>query len=189
MLSTPGLRVGFGTLGSSSGHTPFPSVPQSHRRCHLPMGRSPMWLAWGASREVAGSRKILSSMTTCRVKSKVTDSGTWDILCCLVGCSKHVKLFFCAINVLCLVAQSCPTLCNPMDCSPPGSSVHQLLQSRIPEPPVLLIFLPKMHTLNLGNPLQCSCLENPRDGGAWWAAVSGVAQSWTRLKRLSSSSN
>ena len=33
-----------------------------------------------------------------------------------------------------------------------------------------------------GNPLQCSCLENPRDGGAWWAAVSGVAQSRTRLK-------
>ena len=40
-----------------------------------------------------------------------------------------------------------------------------------------------------GNPLQCSCLENPRDRGAWWAAVSGVAQSRTRLKRLSSSSN
>ena len=39
-----------------------------------------------------------------------------------------------------------------------------------------------------GNPLQCSCLENPRDGGAWWAAVSGVAPSQTRLKRLSSSS-
>ena len=39
-----------------------------------------------------------------------------------------------------------------------------------------------------GNPLQCSCLENPRDGRAWWAAVYGVAQSWTRLKRLSSSS-
>ena len=37
------------------------------------------------------------------------------------------------------------------------------------------------------NPLQCSCLENPRDGGAWWATVSGVAQSQTRLKRLSSS--
>ena len=32
-----------------------------------------------------------------------------------------------------------------------------------------------------GNQLQCSCLENPRDGGAWWAAVYGVAQSWTRL--------
>ena len=40
-----------------------------------------------------------------------------------------------------------------------------------------------------GNPPQCSCLENPRDGGAWWAAVYGVAQSRTRLKRLSSSSS
>ena len=40
-----------------------------------------------------------------------------------------------------------------------------------------------------GNPLQCSCLENPRDGGAWWAAIYGVAQSRTRLKRLSSSSS
>ena len=40
-----------------------------------------------------------------------------------------------------------------------------------------------------GNPLQCSCLENPRNGEAWWAAVYGVAQSRTRLKQLSSSSN
>ena len=40
-----------------------------------------------------------------------------------------------------------------------------------------------------GNPLQCSCLENPRDGGAWWAGVYGVAQSRTRLKWLSSSSS
>ena len=40
-----------------------------------------------------------------------------------------------------------------------------------------------------GNPLQCSCLENPRDRGAWWAAVCGVAQIRTRLKRLSSSSS
>ena len=39
-----------------------------------------------------------------------------------------------------------------------------------------------------GNPLQCSCLENPRDGGALWADVYGVTQSWTRLKWLSSSS-
>ena len=39
-----------------------------------------------------------------------------------------------------------------------------------------------------GNPLQYSCLENPRDSGAWWAAIYGVAQSQTRLKRLSSSS-
>ena len=40
-----------------------------------------------------------------------------------------------------------------------------------------------------GNPLQCSCLEYPRDRGAWWAAVYGVAQSRTRLKRLRSSSS
>ena len=46
-----------------------------------------------------------------------------------------------------------------------------------------------MHWRRNGNPLQCSCLENPRDGGAWWAAVYGVAQRWTRLKQLSSSSS
>ena len=40
-----------------------------------------------------------------------------------------------------------------------------------------------------GNPLQCSCLETPRDGRAWWADVYGVAHSWTQLKRLSSSSS
>ena len=40
-----------------------------------------------------------------------------------------------------------------------------------------------------GDPLQCSCLENPREGGAWWAAVYGVAQSRTRLKPVSSSSS
>ena len=40
-----------------------------------------------------------------------------------------------------------------------------------------------------GNPLQCSCLDNPRDRGAWWSAVYGVAQSWTRLKWLSSFSS
>ena len=54
---------------------------------------------------------------------------------------------------------------------------------------------PKMEKLYIvrgegnGNPLQCSCLENPRDGGAWWAAIYGVAQNRTRLKRLSSSSS
>ena len=40
-----------------------------------------------------------------------------------------------------------------------------------------------------GNPLRCSCLENPRDGEAWWAAVYGVTQSRTRLKQLSRSSS
>ena len=46
-----------------------------------------------------------------------------------------------------------------------------------------------MHWRKKWQPLQCSCLENPRDGGAWWAAVYGVAQSQTRPKRLSSSSS
>ena len=44
-------------------------------------------------------------------------------------------------------------------------------------------------TVYNGSPLQYSCLENLRDGGAWWAAIYGVAQSWTQLKQLSSSSS
>ena len=168
------------------------------------------------------------------------------------------------------LARSCPTLCDPMDCSPPGSSIHGILQARILEWVAIsfsrgtcrprdqtqvssiagrrftlwatgeaclwyrLIYkvLSKSVlccTFNLsdwicvsistatqresafcslsavcpccfylilastgegnGNPLQCSCLGNPRDGGAWWAAVYEVAQSRTWLKRLSSSSS
>ena len=52
-----------------------------------------------------------------------------------------------------------------------SSVIHQLLSSILRE--------------GNGNPLQCSCLENPVDRGAWWAAVHRVAQSWTRLKQLS----
>ena len=78
------------------------------------------------------------------------------------------------------VTTSCLTLCDPMDCSLPGFPVlHYLLE------------LAQTHVYcgeGNGNPLQCSCLENPRDGGAWWAAIFGVRQSWTRLKQLSSSS-
>ena len=51
-----------------------------------------------------------------------------------------------------------------------------------------LSLLTFMHWRRKWQPLQCSCLENPRDGGAWWAAVYGVAQGRTRLKWLSSSS-
>ena len=141
------------------------------------------------------------------------------------------------------------TLCDPMDCSPPGSSVHGISQARILQW-IAISFrrssLPRDQTCNSwivrcilyqrqatsvllprkshgwrslvghspwgrhesvtterlhfhfslsrtgeanGTPLHCSCLENPRDRGAWWAAVSGVAQSQTRLKRLSSSSS
>ena len=72
--------------------------------------------------------------------------------------------------------QSCQILCDPMDYSPLGSSIHGVLQGRILEQ-------------GNGNPLPCSCLENPRDGGAWQAAVYGVAQSRTQLKRLSNSNS
>ena len=56
---------------------------------------------------------------------------------------------------------------------------------------IFIYLLSSIETLGEGNgnPLQCSCLENPRDGGASWAAVYGVAQSRTRLRRLSSSSS
>ena len=149
------------------------------------------------------------------------------------------------------VAQLCQTLSDPMDCSPPASSVHGLFQSRVLErvaiafsrvrlpgfnpwvekipwrrewrrqwQPTPVLLPGKSHgrrrlvgyspwgleesdtTERLhfqfslscmgegnGNPLQCSCLKNPRDRGAWWAAVYGVAQSRTRLKPLSSSSS
>ena len=52
-----------------------------------------------------------------------------------------------------------------------------------------LSLFPFMHWRRKWQPTQCSCLENPKDGGAWWAAIYGVAQSRTRLKRLSSSSS
>ena len=52
-----------------------------------------------------------------------------------------------------------------------------------------LLTVVEAHGEGNGNPLQCSCLENPRDEGAWWAAVYGVSQSRTRLKRLSSSTS
>ena len=67
-----------------------------------------------------------------------------------------------AIACCCSVVKSCLTLHDPMDCSMSGFPVP--------------------------HHLQCSCLENPRDGGAWWAAIYWVAQSQTWLKWLSSSS-
>ena len=68
---------------------------------------------------------------------------------------------FVSLLVVCMysVAQLFPTLCDPVNCDPPGSSVGE----------------------GNGTPLQYSCLENPMDEGAWWAAVHGVAKSWTRL--------
>ena len=100
--------------------------------------------------------------------------------------------------------RSCPALCDPVEAMAPHSST---LAWKIPwtEEPCRLQSMGSLrvgHTEWLhfhfslsctgegnGNPLQYSCLENPRDGGAWQAAVYGVAQSRTRLKRLRSSSS
>ena len=92
------------------------------------------------------------------------------------------------------VAQSCPTLSNPVDCSPPGSSIRGILQSRILKPratardsgatgsiPGLGRFPGGGH----GNLLQYSLLENPMDRGAWQVADHGVTKSRTQLKQLS----
>ena len=70
---------------------------------------------------------------------------------------------------------------SPVGCSPWGCSESD------PTERLHFHFSPSCIGEGNGNPLQYSCLENPRDGGAWWAAIYGVAQSRTWLKRLSSS--
>ena len=77
----------------------------------------------------------------------------------------------------CSVAKLCLTLCDIMDCSMPAFPVlHCLLEFA-----QTYVHCGEGH----GNPLQYSCLENPVDRGAWWAAVHRVTQSWTQLKWLS----
>ena len=94
------------------------------------------------------------------------------------------------------VAQSCPTLCDPMDCSPPGSSIHGIFQARVLEWGAITFFKPLINSYQFSSflyfflftmhyakstPLQYFCLENPMGGGAWWAAVHGVPRSRTQL--------
>ena len=79
-------------------------------------------------------------------------------------------------------------LANPMDRGAGGLQSMGSLGVRLDWATSLSLFT-FVHWKGNGTPLQCSCLENPRDRGAWWAAVYGVAQSRTRLKRLSSSSS
>ena len=104
------------------------------------------------------------------------------------------------------VAQSCPTLCDPMDCSPPGSSVHGISQARVLELGAIafsnqVALMIKNLSANAvdardaglipgsgrypgvgnGNWVQYSCLENPMDRGSWWATAHGAAKSQTWL--------
>ena len=101
-----------------------------------------------------------------------------------VGC--HFLLQCMKVKSESEVAQSCPTLSDPMDCSPPGSSIHGLFQARVLEW-VAIAFSEVLYYQIRFLPLQGSCLENLRDRGAWWAAIYGVTQSRTQLKQLSSS--
>ena len=71
----------------------------------------------------------------------------------------------------------------------PGRLQSMALQRVGPDWATSLLLFTFMIGEGNGNPLQCSCLENPRDGGAWWAAIYGIALSRTRLKRLSRSSS
>ena len=95
-------------------------------------------------------------------------------------------------------------ICWHIECSTFTASSFRIWNhsAGIPSPPLALfvVMLSEAHWLHFhfslsciggrnGSPLQCSCLENPGDGGAWWAAVYGVAQSRIRLKWLSSSSS
>ena len=131
---------------------------------------------------------------------RLFDYSITSCLCFFIYYSFISLCSFCC----CSVANSCQTLWNLMNCSLPDSPV--LLPGKSHRRRSLVGCSPWCHeqpdtTERLhfqfslscigegnGNPLQCSCLENPRDGRAWWAAVSGVAQSQTRLKWLSSSS-
>ena len=75
------------------------------------------------------------------------------------------------------VAQLCQTLHDPMDCSPPGSPSTGFSRQE----DWIKMYLYNAIGEGNGTPLQYSCLENPTDGGAWWAAVHGVARSRTPL--------
>ena len=97
-------------------------------------------------------------------------------------------LYIFIIYVLCLVVQSCLTLCDPMDCSPPGSSVHGILQARIPdgsgrkesscsaEDMGSIPGLERSPGEGNGNPLQNSYLGDPMDREAWQTTVHGVTR-------------
>ena len=110
--------------------------------------------------------------------------------------------------------QWCPTLSDLMDCSLPGSSIHGIFQAGVLEWGAIAFSNNTCQTDNTfdlilfycrdaarvsgrnqplvymypgegnGTPLQYFCLENPMDGGAWWAAVHGVAESWARMSNF-----
>ena len=93
----------------------------------------------------------------------------------ILYCLSHQGRHFTPSNVICCLLDLFPTVSN----------ISQLwLVDYTYKNYIIFICTVRLGQGN-GNPLQCSCLQNPRDGGAWWAAIYGVAQSRTQLKRLS----
>ena len=91
------------------------------------------------------------------------------------------------INTLVYLTSNCYTVALQLEWVAISNSQQRIcLQCRRPR---LIPGLGRSPGEGNGNPLQCSCLENPTDGGSWWAAIYGVTRSQTRLKRLSSSSS
>ena len=113
-----------------------------------------------------------------------------------VGC--HFLLQYMKVKSESEVAQSCPTLSDPMDCSLPGSSIHGIFQARVldwgaiafsgrrrRQASISIPMLARSPGGGHGSPLQYSRLENIApcmDRGAWWATVHSVAKGQTRLK-------
>ena len=99
-------------------------------------------------------------------------------------CQRHLKISSLALNSSSPSSHQTWSFSNSLaSWSPLFPSALDLINLQ-----VLFYLLSTHHGEGRANPLQYSCLDNPRDGGAWWAAVYGAAQSRTRLKQLSSSS-
>ena len=100
----------------------------------------------------------------------------------------HMSVCVCVCMCICLFLR---WMKNTVICFPPFSCLPLFFFFFFYQFVFFFFFLVAKHMSGEGNgnPFQCSCLEKPRDGVAWWAAVYGVAQSRTRLKRLSSSSS
>ena len=140
-----------------------------------------------------------SALPKCEIKSFIL-----KLVCVCVHVCAHmcVCMCVCVHHVLCSVTQSCMTLFDPMNCSPQGSSIHDISQARIMDwvaisfsresselPGIELVSLVSciscigrwiLHIWN-GYPLQYSCLGNPVDRGAWQPTVHGITKSWTWL--------
>ena len=160
-----------GAVSTTNWHLPR-ALPMTEEQRHLPH----------ASTEIESHAAIAIDL-----QQSWGSSGWSEALCAprnlVVQVFKQLDIFqFSSVQSLSRVQ-----LCDPMNHNTPGHPVYH----QLPEFTQRLHFHFSLSCIGEGNsnPLQCSCLENPRDGGAWWAAVYGVAQSRTQLKWLGGSSN